>query len=170
MRRGLRRQGRAQPGTALQPPWVARYLVDRPQRPEWSRLCRCGAHTPPRHGLAILPIWPRSYAMNASRVVEASCARSPCVDQRTPQLIEQQRASVQADEPLVVEVDQQAARGGAEEHVGIGDSWRHRDQRARISPSSSSPSLLRARRWLACPRRCQASTADLSTRRWFPTC
>ena len=43
------------------------------------------------------------------------------VDERPTQLVEDERAPVQADEALVVEVDQQAARGGAEQRVGVGD-------------------------------------------------
>lgn len=63
------------------------------------------------------------------------------VNECTAQLVEDHRAPVQADEPLVVQVDQQAAGGRAEQRVGIGgDREHHGVQRAKISLSRSAPS------------------------------
>jgi hypothetical protein len=110
---------------------------------------------------------PHELLMPLCRLAVGFAAR---IDQRAAQLFENQRAPVQPDEPAVVEVNQQAARGGTEERIGVRNNGNHRDQRAKISLSRSSPSLPRARRRRACSRRCQASTADLSTLRWLPTC
>jgi hypothetical protein len=51
------------------------------------------------------------------------------VDECSAQLVEDQRAPVQADQSLVVEVDQQATGGGAEQGVGVND-----DRDADLSP------------------------------------
>lgn len=59
-------------------------------------------------------------------------------------------APVQADETLVVEVDQQAAGGRAEQGVGIGNDRDHGCQPASISLSRSAPNWPRALRWRVC--------------------
>ena len=48
------------------------------------------------------------------------------VDERAAQLVQDQRTPMQVDRALVVEVDQQAACGGAEQGVGVGDDRDHR--------------------------------------------
>jgi len=91
------------------------------------------------------------------------------IHERAAQLLENQRAPMQPDEPNVVKMDQQATCSPAEERVGVRDDGTT-DQRTKISPSRSSPSLPRAWRRRACSRRWQASTEDLRTLRWLPTC
>ena len=62
------------------------------------------------------------------------------VDERPAHLVEDQRAPVKADQSLVVQVDQQATGGGAEQGVGVGNDWDHGSQPAKISSSRSAPS------------------------------
>ena len=48
------------------------------------------------------------------------------IDESAAQLVHDQRAPMQVDRALVVEVDQQAASGSAEQRVGVGDDRDHR--------------------------------------------
>lgn len=47
------------------------------------------------------------------------------VDQRSTQFVEDQRTPVQPNQASIVEVDQQAARGGTEERIGVGNNGDH---------------------------------------------
>ena len=62
------------------------------------------------------------------------------VQERPAQLVQDQRAPVKADQSLVVEVDQQATGGCAEQGVGVGNDRDHGSQPAKISLSRSAPS------------------------------